>query len=42
MGTLFWVPIVTQRYEIGSGHATADFKTAVILLLLLETFLPVL
>lgn len=42
MGTLFWVPIVAQRYEIGSGYATADFKTGVILLLLLETFLPVL
>lgn len=42
MGTLFWVPIVAQRYEIGSRYATADFKTGVILLLLLETFLPVL
>lgn len=42
MGTLFWVPIVAQRYEIGSGYATADFKTGMILLLLLETFLPVL
>ena len=42
MRTLFWVSIVPQRYEIGSGYATADFKTGVIVLLLFETFLPVL